>query len=145
MYFAIYQAIAKDIKRPGFYREYSRDFFDLIIVAECHRSGGRDESDWREMLEYSEPACQLGMTATPLREDNRDTCEYLGNPLYACSLRQGIDDGFLAPNCVHCVVTQLDATGWRPSKEVYVWFSASAAAMLAIGLLDVPLPANVIR
>lgn len=116
MYFAIYQAIAKDTRRPGLYREYPRDFFDLIIVDECHRGSARDDSNWREILEYFEPAYQLGMTATPLREDNRDTYEYFGNPLYTYSLRQGIDDGFLAPYRVHRVVTQADATGWRPSK-----------------------------
>ncbi|PLY15321.1 MAG: DEAD/DEAH box helicase [Sedimenticola sp.] len=116
MYFAIYQAIAKDTRRPGLYREYPRNFFDLIIVDECHRGSARDDSNWREILEYFEPAFQLGMTATPLREDNRDTYDYFGNPLYTYSLRQGIDDGFLAPYRVHRVVTQADAAGWRPSK-----------------------------
>jgi type I restriction enzyme R subunit len=116
MYFAIYQAIAKDERRPGLYREYAPDFFDLIIVDECHRGSARDESNWREILEYFEPAYQLGMTATPLREDNRDTYQYFGNPLYTYSLRQGIDDGFLAPYRVHRVITSVDATGWRPTR-----------------------------
>ncbi len=116
MYFAIYQAIAKDERRPGLYREYAPDFFDLIIVDECHRGSARDESNWREILEYFEPAYQLGMTATPLREDNRDTYQYFGNPIYQYSLRQGIDDGFLAPYRVHRVITQWDAAGWRPSE-----------------------------
>jgi type I restriction enzyme R subunit len=116
MYFATYQAIARDEHRPGLYREYPRDFFDLIIVDECHRGSARDESNWREILEYFEPAFQLGMTATPLREDNRDTYRYFGNPLYTYSLRQGIDDGFLAPYKVHRIVTTADATGWRPTK-----------------------------
>jgi type I restriction enzyme R subunit len=117
MYFAIYQALAKDERRPGLYREYSPDFFDLIIVDECHRGSARDESNWREILTYFEPAYQLGMTATPLREDNRDTYRYFGNPLYTYSLRQGIDDGFLAPYRVHRILTQWDAVGWRPSKD----------------------------
>jgi type I restriction enzyme, R subunit len=116
MYFATYQAIAKDERRPGLYREYPRDFFDLVIVDECHRGSARDESNWREILEYYEPAFQLGMTATPLREDNRDTYRYFGNPLYMYSLRQGIDDGFLAPYKVHRIVTTADAAGWRPTK-----------------------------
>ena len=116
MYFAIYQAIAKDERRPGLYREYAPDFFDLIIVDECHRGSARDESNWREILEYFEPAYQLGMTATPLREDNRDTYLYFGNPIYTYSLRQGIDDGFLAPYRVHRVVTTVDAAGWRPTQ-----------------------------
>jgi type I restriction enzyme R subunit len=116
IYFSTYQAIAKDERRPGLYKEYAPDFFDLIIVDECHRGSAHDESNWREILEYFEPAYQLGMTATPLREDNRDTYRYFGNPLYTYSLRQGIDDGFLAPYRVHRVVTTYDAAGWRPSK-----------------------------
>ncbi len=116
MYFAIYQAIARDEHRPGLYRDYPPNFFDLIIVDECHRGSARDDSNWREILDYFEPACQLGMTATPLREDNRDTYDYFGNPLYTYSLKQGIDDGFLAPYRVHRVITQVDAAGWRPTK-----------------------------
>ncbi|MDO9351838.1 MAG: DEAD/DEAH box helicase family protein, partial [Deltaproteobacteria bacterium] len=116
VYFSTYQAITKDERRPGLYREYSPDFFDLIIVDECHRGSARDESNWREILEYFKPAYQLGMTATPLREDNRDTYRYFGNPVYTYSLRQGIDDGFLAPYRVHRVITTYDAAGWRPSK-----------------------------
>ena len=80
MYFATYQSIAKDERRPGLYKEFARDFFDLIIVDECHRGSAREESNWREILEYFQPAYQLGMTATPLREDNRDTYLYFGNP-----------------------------------------------------------------
>ncbi len=117
IYFAIYQALAKDERRPGLYKEYAPDFFDLIIVDECHRGSARDESNWREILEYFEPATQLGMTATPLREDNRDTYLYFGNPIYQYSLRQGIDDGFLAPYRVHRVISEWDAAGWRPSKD----------------------------
>src|SRR5207248_10986908 len=115
MYFATYQAIAKDERRPGLYREYAPDFFDLIIVDECHRGSARDESNWRDILEYFEPAFQIGMTATPLRQDNRDTYKYFGNPLYTYSLRQGIDDGFLAPYRVHRIVSTVDAAGWRPT------------------------------
>lgn len=116
MYFAIYQAIAKDERRPGLYREFAPDFFDLIIVDECHRGSAKDESNWREILEYFEPAYQLGMTATPLRADNKATYRYFGNPVYQYSLKQGIEDGFLAPYRVHRVVTSVDAAGWRPSK-----------------------------
>ncbi len=116
MYFATYQAIARDEHRPGLYREFPRDFFDLIIVDECHRGSARDESNWREILDYFEPAFQIGMTATPLRLDNKDTYAYFGNPLYTYSLKQGIEDGFLAPYRVHRVVSTVDAAGWRPSK-----------------------------
>jgi len=116
IYFSTYQSIARDERRPGLYKKYSPDFFDLIVVDECHRGSARDESNWREILEYFEPAIQLGMTATPLREDNRDTYRYFGDPIYLYSLKQGIDDGFLAPYRVHRVVTSVDAMGWRPFK-----------------------------
>ncbi|HSH81750.1 MAG TPA: type I restriction-modification enzyme R subunit C-terminal domain-containing protein, partial [Herpetosiphonaceae bacterium] len=116
MYFATYQSIAEDESRPGLFREYAPDFFDLIVVDECHRGSARDESSWREILAYFEPAFQLGMTATPKRDENADTYRYFGDPLYTYSLRQGIDDGFLAPYRVHRVVTSYDALGWRPSQ-----------------------------
>lgn len=116
MYFSTYQAIAHDEMRPGLYREFPPDFFDLIIVDECHRGSAREEGNWREILEYFAPATQLGMTATPLREDNKDTYRYFGNPIYTYSLRDGIDDGFLAPYRVHRIVTNVDAAGWRPTK-----------------------------
>lgn len=115
MYFSIYQAIAQDENRPGLYREFPPDFFDLIIIDECHRGSARDDGNWREILNYFSSAFQLGMTATPLREDNRDTYAYFGDPLYSYSLAQGIADGFLAPYRVHRVVTDADAAGWRPS------------------------------
>jgi type I restriction enzyme, R subunit len=117
MYFAIYQALAEDERREGLFRSYPSDFFDLIIVDECHRGSARDTSSWRAILDHFEPAYKLGMTATPLREDNRDTYRYFGDPIYEYSLRQGIDDGFLAPYRVHRVVTEWDAAGWRPSKD----------------------------
>jgi len=117
LYFATYQSIARDERRPGLYKEFPRDFFDLVIVDECHRGSAREESNWREILEWFEPAYQLGMTATPLRDENRDTYLYFGNPVYTYSLKQGINDGFLAPYRVYRIVTQWDAAGWRPSKD----------------------------
>jgi type I restriction enzyme R subunit len=116
MYFATYQAIAGDDSRPGLYKEFAPDFFDLIVVDECHRGSSRDDGNWREILEYFAPAYQLGMTATPLRLENRDTYDYFGFPVYTYSLREGIADGFLAPYRVHRIVTEYDAAGWRPSK-----------------------------
>src|ERR1019366_4692082 len=116
MYFATYQAIARDERRPGLFREFPRDFFDLVVGDECHRGIARDESNWRDILEHFEPAFQLGMTATPLRDDNRDTYAYFGNPLYLYSLKQGIEDGFLAPYRVHRILSTVDAAGWRPTK-----------------------------
>ena len=117
LYFATYQSIAKDERRPGLYKEFAPDFFDLIIVDECHRGSANEDSNWREILEYFKPAYQLGMTATPLRDETRDSYLYFGNPIYTYSLREGIDDGFLAPYRVHRIVTQWDAAGWRPSKD----------------------------
>lgn len=115
IYFSTYQAIAEDERREGLYREYARDFFDLIVIDECHRGSARQDSSWREILEWFEPAYQIGMTATPLREESRDTYAYFGAPLYTYSLAQGIADGFLAPYRVHRIVTDLDAAGWRPT------------------------------
>ncbi|NHC07889.1 EcoAI/FtnUII family type I restriction enzme subunit R [Azonexus fungiphilus] len=115
MYFGIYQALST--ASADVFRQYRRDFFDLIIIDECHRGSSRDESAWRAVLDYFEPAVQFGMTATPLREESRDSYEYFGNPVYTYSLRQGIEDGFLAPYRVHRVITTVDAAGWRPSKD----------------------------
>ena len=117
MYFAIYQALAEDERRLGLFKSFVPDFFDLIIIDECHRGSARDDSSWRSILDYFEPAYKLGMTATPLRDDNRDSYLYFGNPIYEYSLRQGIDDGFLAPYRVHRIITQWDAAGWRPSRD----------------------------
>jgi type I restriction enzyme R subunit len=117
MYFAIYQALAEDERRLGLFKSFAADFFDLVIVDECHRGSARDDSSWRLILDHFKPAYKLGMTATPLRDDNRDTYLYFGNPIYEYSLRQGIDDGFLAPYRVHRVVTQWDAAGWRPNND----------------------------
>ncbi len=117
MYFAIYQALAEDERREGLFKAFPPDFFDLVIVDECHRGSAREDSAWRAILNYFEPAYKLGLTATPLRDDNRDTYLYFGNPIYEYSLRQGIADGFLAPYRVHRVVTEWDAAGWRPSKD----------------------------
>lgn len=118
MYFAIYQALAEDERRTGLYREFKPDFFDLILVDECHRGSSRTDSSWREILDYFEPAVQVGLTATPLREDNRDSYLYFGNPIYEYNLRQGIEDGFLAPYRVHRVISDWDAAGWRPDKDM---------------------------
>lgn len=117
IYFAIYQALAEDKRREGLFKSFAPDFFDLVIVDECHRGSARDDSSWRVILEYFKPAVQLGMTATPLRDETRNTYLYFGNPIYEYSLRQGIDDGFLAPYRVHRVITEWDAAGWRPSKD----------------------------
>lgn len=114
IYFAIYQAISDKEGKTGAYKEFAPDFFDAIIVDECHRGSANDEGSWRQILEYFTSAVQIGMTATPLRDDNIDTYKYFGNPICEYSLKSGISDGFLAPYRVYRVVTSVDATGWRP-------------------------------
>ena len=114
IYFSTYQSLAEDERRVGAFRDLPRDFFDLIVIDECHRGSATDESNWRVILDYFNQSVQLGLTATPLRDDNKDTYAYFGNPIYTYSLKQGIEDGFLAPYIVHRVVTDADATGWRP-------------------------------
>jgi type I restriction enzyme, R subunit len=113
IYFSTYQALRGSSDHPR-YLDYPRDYFDLIIVDECHRGSARDDSAWREVLEHFDGAAQLGLTATPKRDANVDTYGYFGNPLYTYSLAQGIDDGFLAPYRVRRVVLSPDAEGWRP-------------------------------
>lgn len=114
IYFSTYQSLAEYENRPGAFRKLPRDFFDLIVIDEAHRGSASDESNWRTILDYFSSSVQLGLTATPLRDDNRNTYAYFGNPLYIYSLKQGIEDGFLAPYMVHRVVTEVDATGFRP-------------------------------
>ena len=111
VYFALYQALANPITGENLYEKYPRDFFDLIIVDECHRGSANEEGSWRKILDYFNSATQIGMTATPRRTDNVDTYDYFGDPIYTYSLRQGIDDGFLAPYRVYRVIPDVDASG----------------------------------
>jgi len=92
----------------GYFGKYTPDFFDFIIIDECHRGGANDESTWRSILEYFSPAVQLGLTATPKRQDNVDTYEYFGEPVFIYSLKEGINDGFLTPFKVKQIATTLD-------------------------------------
>jgi len=116
VYFSTYQSLAEDSNRTGAFRKLPRDFFDLIVIDECHRGSATDDSNWRAVLDYFNTSVQIGLTATPLRDDNKDTYAYFGNPLYIYSLKQGIEDGFLAPYLVHRIVTETDATGFRPEE-----------------------------
>ena len=116
IYFSTYQSLAEDGNRIGAFRNLPRDFFDLIVVDECHRGSASDDSNWRIILDYFHTSVKLGLTATPLRDDNIDTYKYFGNPLYEYSLKQGIEDGFLAPYIVHRVITNVDATGFEPQQ-----------------------------
>lgn len=111
VYFSLYQALANPVTGNNLYEKYPKDFFDLIIVDECHRGSANEYGSWRKILEYFDSATQIGMTATPKRDDNVDTYEYFGEPIYTYSLRQGIDDGFLAPYRVYRVIPDVDASG----------------------------------
>ncbi len=111
VYFALYQALANPITGENLYEKYPKDFFDLIIVDECHRGSANEYGSWRKILEYFDSATQIGMTATPRRTDNVDTYDYFGEPIYTYTLRQGIDDGFLAPYRVYRVIPDVDASG----------------------------------
>ena len=108
IFFAIYQAIAETENIGGYYKQYPADFFDLVIVDECHRGSANEEGSWREILDYFGGAVQLGMTATPKRNDNVDTYRYFGEPVYEYSLKQGINDGFLTPYKVKRITTNID-------------------------------------
>jgi type I restriction enzyme R subunit len=117
IYFALYQALADGGKEPnGIFRQIEPGFFDLVIVDECHRGSASAESSWRAILEHFSEATQLGMTATPKREETVDSYDYFGDPLFEYSLAEGIDDGFLAPYRVRRVVLSPDAHGWAPSE-----------------------------
>ena len=97
IFFTIFQTFMSGANETPYFGEYPKDFFDFIIIDECHRGGAKDESSWRAILEYFSPAFQLGLTATPKRKWNTDTYKYFGEPVYIYSLKQGINDGFLTP------------------------------------------------
>lgn len=113
IYFATYQSLKNSHDAESTFEGYPPDFFDLVIVDECHR-GSVPGSSWRAVLDRFTSAVHLGLTATPKREDNVDTYDYFGEPVFEYSLRQGIEDGYLAPYTVRRVVLTPDADGWRP-------------------------------
>lgn len=112
IFFTIFQTFMSGTDAEGkpapYFGEYPTDYFDFIIIDECHRGGANDESNWRSILEYFSPAVQLGLTATPKRKDNVDTYKYFGEPVYIYSLKEGINDGFLTPFKVKRIKTTLD-------------------------------------
>lgn len=108
IFFAIYQAIAERENIDGYYKAYPKDFFDLVLIDECHRGAANDTGSWRAILEHFSSAVHLGLTATPKRTDNVDTYEYFGQPAYVYSLKDGINDGFLTPYRVKRIRTNLD-------------------------------------
>ena len=116
VFFALYQQLVDDNSEKNPYEEFSPDFFDLIIVDECHRGSAKADSQWRQILEYFDSATQIGMTATPKETKHVSNISYFGEPLYTYSLKQGIKDGFLAPYKVIKILTDIDADGYRPEK-----------------------------
>ncbi len=108
IFFTIFQTFMSGPGKTPYFGEYPKDFFDLIIIDECHRGGANDESSWREIMEYFSPAVQLGLTATPRRDVNGDTYKYFGEPVYIYSLKEGINDGFLTPFKVKEFTTTID-------------------------------------
>lgn len=114
IYLSLYQAVTGTDEEKNIYKEFSPDFFDLIVVDECHRGSAAEDSAWHDILTYFSSATQIGMTATPKEETNISTSTYFGEPLYTYSLKQGIDDGFLAPYKVLKIGLDKDLMGWRP-------------------------------
>jgi len=116
IYLGLYQALTGPDERQKLYRDFSPDFFDLIVVDECHRGSAAEDSAWREILEYFSGAAQLGLTATPKETKYVSNIHYFGEPIYSYSLRQGIHDGFLAPYKVIRVHLDIDVHGYRPKR-----------------------------
>ena len=118
IFFTIYQTFMSGPDDSPYFGDYPPDFFDFIIIDECHRGGANDESSWRKVLDYFEPATQLGLTATPKRKWNGDTYKYFGEPVYTYSLKEGINDGFLTPFRVQRFTTNLDDFTVKGSDKV---------------------------
>ena len=116
IYLSLYQAVTGTEEAQNVYKQFSPDFFDLIVVDECHRGSAADDSAWRDILEYFSSATQIGLTATPKETKSVSSTFYFGEPAYTYSLRQGIEDGFLAPYKVVRIDFDRDLQGWRPPK-----------------------------
>ena len=116
IYMALYQGLSGTDEAANVYKQFSRDFFDLIVIDECHRGSAKDDSSWREILNYFQNATHIGLTATPKETETTSNSEYFGDPVYTYTLRQGIDDGFLAPYRVLRIALNVDSEGWRPEQ-----------------------------
>jgi type I restriction enzyme R subunit len=114
IYLCLYQAVTGTEEEKNIYKQFSSDFFDLVVVDECHRGSAADDAAWRQVLEYFSSATQIGLTATPKETKDVSNIEYFGEPIYTYSLRQGIADGFLAPYKVVRIGLDKDILGWRP-------------------------------
>ncbi|UWX54893.1 DEAD/DEAH box helicase family protein [Maribacter litopenaei] len=118
IFFTIFRTFMSGPNDSPYFGEYEKDFFDFIIIDECHRGGANDESSWRAIMEYFRPAVQLGLTATPRRDVNGDTYKYFGEPVYTYSLKQGINDGFLTPFKVKQISTTIDEYEFTDDDDV---------------------------
>ena len=118
VFFTIFQTFMSGADGKPYFGDYEPDFFDFVIIDECHRGGANDESNWRDILDYFRPAVHLGLTATPKRVDNADTYKYFGEPVYKYSLKEGIQDGFLTPFKVKRIQTTMDEYVYTPDDEV---------------------------
>jgi len=116
IYLSLYQAVSGTEEESNIYKQFSPDFFDLIVVDECHRGSAAEDSAWREILTYFSSATQIGLTATPKETEDVSNIDYFGDPIFTYSLKQGIEDGFLAPFKVVRVDIDKDVLGWRPEK-----------------------------
>ena len=116
IYLSLYQAVTGNEEEKNIYKEFSRDFFDLVVIDECHRGSAADDSAWREILDYFSNATHIGLTATPKETKDVSSINYFGEPVYTYSLKQGIEDGFLAPYKVVRIDFDKDLEGWRPPK-----------------------------
>ncbi len=116
IYLSLYQAVTGNEEEQNIYKQFSPDFFDLIVIDECHRGSAAEDSAWREILAYFSSATHIGLTATPKETRDVSSIHYFGDPIYSYTLKQGIEDGFLAPYKVVRIDIDKDLQGWRPSK-----------------------------
>ncbi|MBI3145480.1 MAG: DEAD/DEAH box helicase family protein [Pseudogulbenkiania sp.] len=116
IYLSLYQAVSGNEEEKNIYKQFSPEFFDLIVIDECHRGSAKEDSAWREILDYFSSATHIGLTATPKETKDASNIDYFGEPVYTYSLKQGIDDGFLAPYKVVRIDFDIDLQGWRPKK-----------------------------
>ncbi|MGB9938906.1 EcoAI/FtnUII family type I restriction enzme subunit R [Methanosarcina sp.] len=117
IYLSLYQAVSGTEEEKNIYKQFSPEFFDLVIIDECHRGSAAEDSAWREILEYFSSATHIGLTATPKETKDISNIHYFGEPIYTYSLKQGIEDGFLAPYRVIRIDLDRDLAGWRPEKN----------------------------
>ena len=116
IYLSLYQAVTGSEEEQNIYKQFSPGFFDLIVIDECHRGSAKEDSAWRGILDYFSAATQIGLTATPKETEEVSNIDYFGEPIYTYSLRQGIEDGFLAPYKVVRIDLDRDLSGWRPDR-----------------------------